>query len=487
MKKRRGKVPFNKSIYFKLSIALVIIISSFSAYSISINAKVKGWENKIYPGISVNYVDLSGKTKEEAIQVLQDELSTKIGGKEINITVGDNKKTYHYSDIEANYNFEEAVEESLNYGKELGVMGKNDFINEKNKKNIEINLSYNEGKIQEIVEKITAETKVEPIDASIKINAGEITIIKESLGSEVLDENLDVKIKEAINGDIGGSTDISFVVKESNAKITEEELSKISSKPISSFETSFASSNAERSTNIDLAASLVNGTVLMPGEEFSYSTVSQRGRGKYEVAGVYINNKVEQAEAGGICQVSTTLYRAVMRANIRSTERLNHSLPVGYSEKGLDATVSWGSIDYKFKNTYNFPIYIEATTYKKVMHVNIYGDPKGLDGKTYEMKSEIIENIDPIITYVDDPTIPAGTEEIETSGQSGCKVKSYQITYKEGVEVNREVVSTDTYAAQPSIIKRGTAVVVEPKTPEVPVETPVVKPVETTVVTPVNN
>lgn len=468
MKKRNAKVPFLKSNYFKVAVVIFIVISSLSAYSLSINAKVKEWEDKIYPGISVNGVDLSGKTKEEALQILQEELSTKIAEKEINMKIGENKKTYHYSDISASYDFENTVEEALNYGKEFGVMAKNDYINEKKQKNIELKVSYDEEKIQKIVQDVKTETKVEPMDASIKINAGAITIIPEIVGKEIVDENIDTKIKEAINGEVGGSTEISIDLKEKKAKVTKEDLSKINSKPMSSFETSFTSSNAERSANIDLAASLVNGTILMPGEEFSYSEVSQRGRGKYKNAGVYINNKVEMAEAGGICQVSTTLYRAVMRSNIRSTERINHSLPVGYSEKGLDATVSWGSLDYKFKNTYDFPIYIEATTYNKIVHINVYGDTKALDGKTYEMKSEVIENIEPSIKYVDEPTMPVGTEEVQENGQAGCKVKSYQITYKDGVEINREVVSTDTYAAQPKTIKRGTAVVVEPKVPEVP-------------------
>lgn len=486
LKKRKKKVYFKKTIYFKFSIALVIIISIFSAYFMSINAKTKEWENKIYPGVSVNDVDLSDKTKEEAMQVLQDELLSKIREKKINITVGDIKKSYYYSDIEASYDFEKAVEEALNHGKKLGIMDKKRFINKKNKDNIELNVIYNEDKIQELVDKITTETRVEPIDASVKINAGEITIVKESLGSEVLDGNLVESIKEKINGDIVKSTDISFSVKELNAKITEEDLSKISKNPMSSFETSFGSSNAERSINIDIAASLVNGTLLMPGEEFSYSEVSQKGRGEYKLAGVYINNKVEQAEAGGICQASTTLYRAVMGANIRSTERLNHSLPVGYSELGLDATVAWGNIDYKFKNTYDFPIYIEATTHNKIIKVNIYGDTKALDGKTYGMKSEIIETIEPSTTYVDDPTIPIGTEELETSGKPGYKVKSYLITYKKGVEIDREVISIDTYATQTTIMKRGTSEIVELETPKAPVKTPVVKPVETPTVTPIN-
>jgi len=168
----------------------------------------------------------------------------------------------------------------------------------------------------------------------------------------------------------------------------------------------------------------VNGTLLMPGEAFSYDTASQKGRGKYTFAGGYVNNKVEQVEAGGICQVCTALYRTVMKANIRSVERHNHGLAVGYSEPGLDATVAWGYLDYKFKNTYDFPIYIEGIGSNGTVTFNIYGDPNALAGNTYELLSE----------------------NLGTDAEGTTKAKSYQVTYKNGVEIKRELISTDSYA-----------------------------------------
>ena len=128
-------------------------------------------------------------------------------------------------------------------------------------------------------------------------------------------------------------------------------------------------------------------------------------------------------EAGGICQVSSALYRAVMRANIRSVERHNHMMPVGYAELGLDATVAWGYLDYKFKNTYDFPIYIEGIAGNGTVTFNIYGDPAALGGNTYELVSE----------------------NLGTDAQGNSKAKSYQVTYKNGVEINREYIATDTY------------------------------------------
>ncbi len=112
-----------------------------------------------------------------------------------------------------------------------------------------------------------------------------------------------------------------------------------------------------RVKNMQIATQIVNGTIVMPGEEFSYNeligdTTPDKG---YEKANTYVGNEIVPDYGGGICQISTTLYRAAMRANLRSTERMNHSLTVSYSEPGLDATVANGVIDYKFKKLIRLP------------------------------------------------------------------------------------------------------------------------------------
>ncbi|NLK94428.1 MAG: vanomycin resistance protein VanB [Clostridiales bacterium] len=451
---RKNKNIFS-SIYFKISIVLVIIFSGVLAYSLSINSKVNKWDNVIYPGVTIEDIDVSGKTKEEALKILEDEFSSKIGDKEILVKVGSEEKKYYYNEFSPSYDVEKAVEDAYLYGKSSNLLKKNKIISGKEKINVSLDFTYDENKFQEFEERLIADFNISPKDASITINNGNIKIVDDVVGYELNSENLKEDLKGVLNGKLDEKSQITLNLEEKKAAITTEELKKIKNKPMSTFQTSFQSSGEDRSYNVALATSLVNGTLLMPGETFSYSAVSQKGRGKYKDAAVYINNKVEQAEAGGICQVSTTLYRAVMKANIRSVERLNHSLPVGYAEKGLDATVAWGSIDYKFKNTYDFPIYIEGITQNKNVIFNIYGDPDALGNKTYNMESEIIETIPGEIVYKEDPTLEVGVEEVESEGQAGYKVKSYQITYENGIEVKREEVATDKYASQPTVIRKG--------------------------------
>ncbi len=130
--------------------------------------------------------------------------------------------------------------------------------------------------------------------------------------------------------------------------------------------TSFARSNRNRSTNIELATKACNGYILKPGETFSFNTVvgkrtKERG---YKEAGVYVNGQTDTGIGGGICQVSSTLFNAALESNMTITARRAHSLPVSYLPKGRDAAVSWGGPEFKFKNPYKFPVMI-GTYYDK--------------------------------------------------------------------------------------------------------------------------
>lgn len=471
-RKRSSVIKQNSKIVkfsYIASAVVLVICGIFLAYSIKTNHDVKQWEEKVLPGVRVNSVDLTGKTKKEVIQILNDNFTSLLGSKKLNISVGDKTFTYLYSDMDVKYDVEKTADEVVNYGKDKNIFNQKSIINKKEKIDFNIELTYNEDKINNIENEIEGKVATEPKDASIKINNGNIEVIPDEEGHVLDKKDFVKKIKKVLNGDFtSNETNVEFKLITKRSAKNAEVLSKIKATPMSSFSTDFSSSNSDRAFNVQFAASLVNGTILLPGEEFSYSKITQQGIGKYRYAAVYVNNKVEQAEAGGICQVSSTLYRAVMRANIKSTERHNHSLTVGYAEKGLDATVAWGNLDYRFVNTYDFPIYLEAVTNNGKVTFNIYGDPDALNGYTYDLANEILETYEPSVTYENATDLPIGTEVVSTTGQTGYKVKSYLVKYKDGVEVDREVISTDIYNMTKTVIRKGTAAIAPPPntTPE---------------------
>lgn len=158
---------------------------------------------------------------------------------------------------------------------------------------------------------------------------------------------------------------------------------------LSSFSTGYSSSGGSRKTNIAVAAKNLNGKILLPGESISVdkSIKSRNAANGYAKAGSYLNGKTVQTYGGGICQVSTTLYGAILRAGIIPSTRFAHSMSVGYVPLGLDAAISEGYKDLVFSNPYEHPIYIEATANGSTLTFSIWGDKNMLNGYTYQPKS----------------------------------------------------------------------------------------------------
>ena len=225
---------------------------------------------------------------------------------------------------------------------------------------------------------------------------------------------------------------------------------------LATYSTNYSTSNANRSTNIALASSKINGMVLMPGDVFSFNgTVGKRtAAAGFKVAGVYVNGQVTNDYGGGICQVSSTLYNAVLRANLEIVERTNHQFTVGYVPIGTDATVSWGSPDFKFKNSRSYPIKIVTSNYNKNLKVTIYG-LKEENEYSVEIVSYRTGTVAYRTTYTKDPSLAPGQTKVIQSGSNGATSVAYRILKQNGVEVSRQLLSKDTYSPHNQIIAKG--------------------------------
>lgn len=226
---------------------------------------------------------------------------------------------------------------------------------------------------------------------------------------------------------------------------------------LSQFSTSFTSSGYNRSNNIILSSAKLNGLVLMPGEEFSYNqAVGQRTRAAgFREAGAYSNGKVVQEVGGGICQVSSTLYNAVLYANLEIVERTNHYFNPGYVKAGLDATVSWGGPDFRFRNNRNYPIRIVTDTSGKKLKVYIYG-LKTDDDCTVVLDTRYISSVPYKTTYQNDASLATGETRVISSGSNGCKTATYKYVYdKNGTLISSECISRDTYSPHNKVVAVG--------------------------------
>ena len=225
---------------------------------------------------------------------------------------------------------------------------------------------------------------------------------------------------------------------------------------LGNFTTRYDASNKNRSNNIYLASEKINGTIIMPGETFSYNQVVGKRTidAGYKEAGAYAGGKVIQEIGGGICQVSSTLYNAVLYADLEIVERSNHYFETSYVTAGRDATVSWGTVDLKFKNNRTYPIKIEAVAKNGINKISILGIK---EEKEYEIviQSKVTSIIEQEIKYENDYSIPYGEEEVEQQGHNGCTSKTYIIKKLNGATVSTEEITSDYYHALDKIIKKG--------------------------------
>lgn len=221
--------------------------------------------------------------------------------------------------------------------------------------------------------------------------------------------------------------------------------------------TRYDASLTDRSTNLALACQKLNNKVLLPGETFSYNkTLGERTiAAGYKNGKVYENGQVVDGIGGGICQISSTLYNAVLKSNLEIVERKNHQFVTSYLPAGQDATVVYGLTDFQFKNTRNYAIKISASATNGIATVSIYGIKENQE-YTITLNTKTISTIPFTIKYEDDPTLNPGQEVIKQYGANGIITETYITKSLNGKVVSSTLLSKDTYNAMQRIIRRGT-------------------------------
>ncbi|AWB46200.1 vancomycin resistance protein [Paenibacillus sp. CAA11] len=218
------------------------------------------------------------------------------------------------------------------------------------------------------------------------------------------------------------------------------------------FSTGFNTSSEGRIHNVDSAARAVDGTLLAPGDIFDYEKAIEKAEREYgfREAPVIISGKFVPGVGGGICQVSSTLYGAVIRAGLGIVERRNHSLPVKYLPKGQDATFSRGYINFRFQNTTSSYLLISAKTTPGGLIIKLFGNaPQNI---RYSIHTKITDTIQPPIQYISNPSLPQGSSQTIRAGRVGYIVETYRTKYIDGVAQKPELLTRDTYPAQSAII-----------------------------------
>lgn len=308
---------------------------------------------------------------------------------------------------------------------------------------------------EEVVEGIYFDTAVKPVDASVKIypereNPFEYTAEKNGEGIDKSELIKDIKTALYARKRIIYAKKVALF-----PTVYEAELRK-NTALLSSFSTDYSSSSAERKTNIKLAVKTIGGKEIKSGETFSFNSVvgersAERG---YRQAKIIENGKFTDGLGGGICQVSSTLYNAVLLSGLTVTERHNHSLAVSYVEPSFDAMVNSGSSDLKFKNEKDKSLYIVASCDGGKVKFRVYGTK---DGYVYKRVSKVTGYISPPEEeIIKNAELPLGERKVITSAKKGIKSEGYIEKYYNGKLTERKKLSEDTYAPVKGVIEVGT-------------------------------
>ncbi len=465
-----------------LAIVLVVIITAMNAEKPVVSLDEDGDAPVITStpnpdavfaqGVTVESIALGGKTYEEGRAEVEKALDAKID--EIGYTLKDGSvsKPISSEDMRVSDDLDAVLQAAMKYSP--GQLGEDEELSLAAGQDFKINLSIDREALVEKISTFAAELNSAPVEPTVK---------------PILTEDLDARfdIEGGKNGrelDSGAvadkliglfnsgeySGDVSPEYTEIKPTMDEEYL-KENTKRRGTYQTRFRYSSSDetvnnRCFNIDKAAGILNGTVVLPGEEFSFNgTVGLRTKegGWKEANGISGGKEYTLQAGGGICQVSTTLYLALLSANMEITDRRAHSIPSDYAPKGLDATVDSSGIDLKFRNNTSAPIYIFAywtkdkeSSRRRYMHVSLYGEPLP-EGVEYKPRSEVLEEIlrdNPV--YTEDATLPVGYQIEKIIKHDGYVAEAYLDKLQDGEVVESKLLGKDRYRGNEAEIVIGT-------------------------------
>ena len=429
----------------------------------ALNAQLQYPDRVIRDGIRIDGVDVSGLTETQAKEQVQADIEQKkqavvtLRGKEqgqsVQVTAGDLGLVWANPEV---------IDEVGSYGQASNIIAryKQDKDLQNHGQDFAVEYIFDKQKMENVLGERCAAFNQEAQDAALKRENGKFRIVGGQTGYVVDTAASAEKIYSALtDGWNGESAEVALEIRTDEPRGSEEELAQVKD-VLGTFTTSYSSSGTARSENIANGTKLINDHVLYPGDEFSVlnALIPFTEENGYYLAGSYLGGQVVDSLGGGICQVSTTLYNALIRAELEITERYNHSMVVGYVDLSMDAAIAESSgMDLRFKNNTDYPVYIEGYTQGKSVTFNIYGVETRDASRKISFESEMISRTEPEGQKIyTDASQPVGYIRTQ-SAHIGYKARLWKIVEENGKEISREVFNNSTYMAEPMSATVGTA------------------------------
>ncbi|SDF85791.1 VanW family protein [Sporolituus thermophilus] len=408
---------------------------------------------RVYAGVTVDGVDVGGIGRAEVYQILllwQKEQQER----RVAVYYGDTRFEITADAIDFVFDADATLEEVWGVGRR-GVWWerlKNIYLAAAGGYRVPVRFRYNETKLANLLEQWRETIDRPPRNATVSLLTG--GIIPQEPGRKLETEALRPLLLKALRSpDV---KDVAMPVTPVYPEITVADLQRTGIREnLSRFTTVFDPKDTNRTANIRLAARKINGHIVYPGQTFSFNeTVGPREKAYgFKEALEIVDGEFVPGVGGGVCQVSSTLYNAVLLANLPVVERSNHSKPLGYVGLGRDATVAYGVLDFKFSNSTNGPIMIMAEVEGDKLHVGIFGQERR--DETVEVLAAERKVIPPAIIKKQDQDMFLGETRMDKQGKPGYEVTTIRVVRRNGQEVKREILAKDRYLPENTIVKVG--------------------------------
>ena len=467
-RKRNRRNHFNRILIKTiLAFILVIIIGCFARrpimsryYQWKIDQPKPLQENVILSGILIDGKNVEGMNYEDALSYINSKADTNTEGNIITIKSSDGKQiyTYTFQDFELKFDIENAVKQALNFAKDSSSPDWWRQFKALESGTVDFSImSYNKAQVRSYVNAIADKINVDAKDAGLKRENGQFIVTPAQTGYKIDKETILSQVYDLIdNRDFG--KEVIFDINVTEPKHKDADVNGITG-IIGTYSSPYTGGDDNRIQNLKNGCAKINGVVIYPGEEFStnaHFNPCTEANG-WASAGTIVNGKIEDSIGGGMCQVSSALYMALLNAELKITERFNHSMKVGYADYGFDATLAGDYKDLKFVNDTDCAIFIESYLANSNVVVNIYGKELHSVGRTLKFYNKFIKETPPDEPITkEDSSLPVGTNKLDVTAKNGYVYELYKEVYENGVLKDTIKINTSTYLPRRQVTLIGT-------------------------------
>lgn len=436
--------------------ALCMALFAFQSPVFAAPAEQK--EESIAEGVYAGEVNIGGLSKEKAKEAV-DSYYQEIASSPFTVTMDTQSIQTTLAELGLSWDSQNALDEADRLGKSGPILQRYKTLMDMKYGHVVLEVPYqiDEAKVREFVKSQVASHDTEPKNATITRKSGSFIVTEHTTGLSTDQETTVNNILTAVKENLASNMQVAAQVEVTQPSRTYDELSLIQDR-LGTFSTDYSDSVSGRKTNISVATERLNGKVLMPGESLSVSEtiLPREPENGYEKATQYKDGDTEEAYGGGVCQVSTTLYNAILRAELKVTSRSPHSMVVSYVPYSTDAAIAAGSKDMVFENNLDHPVYLAASADGSTLTFSLYGAEYRPSNRKVEFESTTVSKKDPEPKTVYDANMYEG--EQKSTGTNKPEVTAYleKVVYEDGKEVSRTKLHTDHYSGASKTTVVGT-------------------------------